>query len=68
VIVTLSARQVQMLHAGLTAAELVIEVNGHRLRSSDADFEAITMAVAGGEVTAEALAIWIRQRLEPREV
>jgi death on curing protein len=52
---------------GAAAAELVIEVNGYRLRAPDADLEAVTMAVARGEVTAEALAIWIRQRLEPRE-
>jgi death-on-curing protein len=52
---------------GAAAAELVIEVNAYRLRSPDADLESITMAVASGEVSAEALAIWIRQRLEPRE-
>lgn len=52
---------------GATAAELVIEVNGYRLRSPDADLEAVALAVARGEVTAEALAIWIRQRLEPKE-
>lgn len=51
--------------AGAAAAELVIEVNGYRLLASDADLEFISMAVARGEVTAEALAIWIRQRLEP---
>jgi len=53
--------------AGAAAAESVIELNGHRLRASDADLEEVTIAVARGEVTAEALAIWIRQRLEPKE-
>lgn len=52
---------------GAAAAELVIEVNGYRLLAPDADLEAVTFAVARGEMTAEALAIWIRQRLEPRE-
>lgn len=53
--------------AGAAAAELVIEVNGYRLRAPDEDLESITKAVARGEVAAEALAIWIRQRLEPKE-
>lgn len=52
---------------GAAAAELVVEVNGHRLRADDADLVEITFAVARGEVSAEALAIWFRQRLEPVE-
>jgi death-on-curing protein len=52
---------------GAAAAELVIELNGYRLLASDADVEGVTFAVARGEVSAEALAIWLRQRLEPRE-
>ncbi len=52
---------------GAAAAELVIEVNGYRLRAPDSDLKAITFAVARGEVSADALAIWLRQRLEPRE-
>jgi death-on-curing protein len=47
------------------AAELVVEVNGHRLRVSDAQLEEVTFSVARGEMTAEALAIWFRQRMEP---
>jgi death-on-curing protein len=54
--------------AGAAAAELVIEINGYRLLAPDPDLEAVTLAVARGEMSAEALAIWIRQRLEPREV
>jgi len=50
---------------GAAAAELVVEVNGHRLRASDAQLEGVTFSVARGEMTAEALAIWFRQRMEP---
>ena len=53
--------------AGAAAAELVVEVNGHRLRAPDADLENMTFAVARGELSAEALAIWLRQRLEPTQ-
>jgi death on curing protein len=52
---------------GAAAAELVAEVNGWRLRVTNPELERITMAVARGELTAEALAIWFRQRLEPAE-
>ncbi len=52
---------------GAAAAELVVEVNGYRLRADDADLEKIAFSVAKGELSAEALAIWFRQRLEPAE-
>ena len=52
---------------GAAAAELVVEVNGYRLRSADSDLEDLTLAVARGELSAEAIAIWFRQRLEPAE-
>lgn len=52
---------------GAAAAELVIEVNGYRLLASDNDLESVTFAVARGEVSAEGLSIWFRQRLEPAE-
>ncbi len=52
---------------GAAAAELVVEVNGYRLRAEDSDLEKITFSVARGELSAEALAIWFRQRLEPAE-
>jgi len=52
---------------GAAAAELVVEVNGYRLLSSDSDLENVTLSVARGELSAEALAIWFRQRLEPVE-
>ena len=52
---------------GAAAAELVVEVNGYRLRAGDSDLEEVTFSVARGELSAEALAIWFRQRLEPAE-
>ena len=52
---------------GAAAAELVVEVNGYRLRAEDSDLEEVTFSVARGELSAEALAIWFRQRLEPAE-
>ena len=52
---------------GAAAAEFVVDVNGCRLRSSDADLENVTLSVARGELSAEELAIWFRQRLEPAE-
>ena len=52
---------------GAAAAELVVEVNGYRLRAVDADLTRTAYAVARGEMTAEAVAIWFRQRLEPAE-
>ncbi len=47
---------------GAAAAELFLEVNGWSLHAEDEDLEEITLAVARGEVAAEALAIWLRQR------
>jgi prophage maintenance system killer protein len=38
-------------------------VNGYRLAATDEDLEQITLAVARGELDAEALAIWFRQRI-----
>ena len=52
---------------GAAAAELVVEVNGYRLRAEDSELEKVTFSVARGELSAEALAIWFRQRLEPVE-
>jgi len=47
---------------GTAAAEFFLESNGLGIRASDAELEEITMAAARGEVDAEALAIWFRQR------
>jgi death on curing protein len=52
---------------GAAAAELVVEVNCYRLRAEDSELEKVTFSVARGELSAEALAIWFRQRLEPAE-
>jgi death-on-curing protein len=49
--------------AGAMAAELFLIVNDHELHASDDELEATTLAVARGELAAEALAIWFRQRL-----
>ena len=52
---------------GAAAAELVVEINAYRLRSKDSDLENVTVTVARGGLSAEQLAIWFRQRLEPKE-
>lgn len=50
---------------GAAAAELVVEINGYRLRADDQDLEKVSFSAAKGELSCEALAIWFRQRLEP---
>jgi death-on-curing protein len=52
---------------GAAAAELVVEINGYRLRADDPDLEGVSFSMAKGELSCEALAIWFRQRLEPVE-
>jgi len=47
---------------GAHASVLFLRVNGQRTSFSSAELEEITMAAARGEVDAEALAIWFRQR------
>ena len=53
--------------AGAAAAELFLNVNGVVLTAEDEDLVDITLAAARGEVGAEALAIWLRQRSRRRE-
>ena len=53
--------------AGAAAAELMLELNGLGLAASDQESEHITLATARGEMSAEALAIWFRQRSRPVE-
>jgi death-on-curing protein len=48
---------------GASAAELFLELNGFRLVATDEELEEITLTVACGELDAEALAIWFRQRI-----
>ncbi len=52
---------------GAMAAELFLRVNGIDLVASDEELISLTLAVARGEVSAEALAIWFRQRTNERE-
>jgi death-on-curing protein len=47
---------------GAAAAELFLLINGSQLITSDLDFEHVTLATARGELDAERLAIWFRQR------
>ena len=49
---------------GAAAAELFLELNGFRVAASDRDLEEVTLSVARGEIDAESLAIWFRQRVE----
>lgn len=48
---------------GVAAAELFLRINGAELEATDEDLERVTLATAEGEIEAEALAIWFRQRL-----
>lgn len=52
---------------GAMAAELFLAVNRVQLVASDEEIVSTTLAVARGEVSTEALAIWIRQRTRKRE-
>lgn len=47
---------------GAAAAELMLDINGFALAVDDESFEDVTLATARGEMSAEALAIWFRQR------
>ncbi len=47
---------------GAMAAELFLGLNGVDLLATDEELVETTMAAARGEMSAEALAIWIRQR------
>jgi len=53
--------------AGAATAELFLSLNGVELTAEDEELVDITLAVARGEVSAEALAIWLRQRSRRRE-
>jgi len=47
----------------VTSAELLLRLNGYRLDASDPELGELTLTVARGELDAEALAIWFRQRI-----
>jgi death-on-curing protein len=52
---------------GAAVAELFLNLNGVDLVAEDEELVDITLAAARGEVGAEALAIWLRQRSRIRE-
>ena len=52
---------------GAMAAELFLAINRVQLVATDREVIETTLAVARGEVSAEALAIWIRQRTRERK-
>lgn len=52
---------------GAMAAELFLAVNGTELTASDADLIELSLAAARGQVNAEAIAIWFRQRTRDRD-
>jgi len=52
---------------GAALAELFMNLNGLDLAAEDDELVDITVAVARGEVSAEALAIWLRQRSRYRD-
>lgn len=52
---------------GAHAALLFLRVNGLQVDFSPVELTDVTLAVARGEVSAEALAIWLRQRTRDRE-
>jgi death on curing protein len=52
---------------GAHAAVLFLLANGHELLASPAALVDVTLATARGEMSAEALAIWFRQRSRPLE-
>jgi len=48
--------------AGVMAAELLLRINAVELIAGDDEMAEMTLVVARGEVTAEAVSIWLRQR------
>jgi len=52
---------------GAAASELFVLINDFELEATDEEFEAIALSVARGEIEADALAIWFRQRISRRD-
>ena len=52
---------------GAHAALLFVRVNGMQALIPPVELTEVTLSVARGELSAEALAIWLRQRLRPEE-
>ena len=51
------------LETALLAAECFLAANGATLHATDRDLERAATLVASGEMSVDALAIWIRQRI-----
>jgi death-on-curing protein len=52
---------------GAAVAELFMNLNQVELTAGDEELVEVTLAAARGELNAEALSIWLRQRSRPRE-
>lgn len=52
---------------GVMAAELFLEANDARLLATDEELGEVTMSIARGEMDAESLVIWFRQRVTREE-
>ena len=52
---------------GAMAAEFFLGINGVELIASDVEVIELTLATARGEMSAEAIAIWFRQRTKRRD-
>ena len=52
---------------GAMAAELFLGINGVELAAADDELIDLTLATARGEMSAEAIAIWFRQRTRRRD-
>jgi death-on-curing protein len=52
---------------GVAAAEFFLKFNGFRLGASNTELEELTLSAARGELDAESLGIWFRQRVERAE-
>ena len=52
---------------GAMAAEFFLGINGVELIASDVEVIELTLATARGEISAEAIAIWFRQRTKRRD-
>jgi death-on-curing protein len=52
---------------GAHAALLFLSLNGAQYEITLKNIEELPLSVAGGEFDAESLAIWFRQRLQPRD-
>ena len=52
--------------AAFLSIGLFLYLNGWRLRARQADATLTMLALAGGEITENELAAWLRERIEPR--